>query len=247
MTARKRSKRIECLLSLPSVKYWQEQLNKSGIRHDIRIPTSTRDVYLSKLSKFNEWLAGRGFDLRVPAVASDRIIHENVRKSFANVEGLLRFGEDGNGNEKGVKKIINQYMADPRHERLKRSTMVGTCAAIKSYFDTHDVMTGVRFNGRKNDAFEVTEEPGLNLVEFYRMMTTSKIDPMVRAVMLVKFQARAGQAQHAGRQVQFLRIPADSRTLRHGRPRRMGSWQVSRSHTSDTGEDGSQVYHVHRP
>ena len=189
MTPRKISKRTDYVLSLSSVRYWQEQLNRSGIRHDIRIPSSTRAVYLSKLSNFNEWLAGREFDLRVPAVANGRIIHENIRKSFASVEDLLRFGEDGNGNEKGVKRIINLYMVDPRHENLKRSTVSGTCAAIKSYFDTHDVMTGVRFNGRKNDAFEVTEEPELSLAEFYRMMTISKIDPMVRAVMLVKLQA----------------------------------------------------------
>ena len=189
MTAFKKPKKADSVLTLPSVRYWQEQLNRSGIRHDIRISSSTRTVYLSKLSRFNEWLAGRGFDLRVPAVANGRIVHENVRKSFASVEELLRFGEDGNGNEKGVKRIINQYMADPRHENLTRSTMSGTCAAIKSYFDTHDVMTGVRYNGRKNDAFEVTEEPELTLAEFYRMVTIGKIDPMVRAVMLVKLQA----------------------------------------------------------
>ena len=189
MTARKRPKKSDRIISLPSVRYWQEQLNGSGIRHDIKITASTRDIYLHKLSMFNEWLAGREFDVRVPAVAGGRIVHESVRKSFASVEGLLRFGEDGNGNEKGVKRIINRYMADPRHGNLKRSTMSGTCAAIKSYFDTNDVMTGVRFNGRKNDAFEVTEEPELTLAEFYKMMTISKIDPMVRAVMLVKFQA----------------------------------------------------------
>ena len=120
MTARKKSKRTDHILSLPSVRYWQGQLNRSGIRHDIKITASTRDIYLHKLSMFNEWLAGRGFDVRVPAVANGRITHENARKSFASVEGLLRFGEDGNGNEKGVKRIINQYMADPRHENLKR-------------------------------------------------------------------------------------------------------------------------------
>ena len=101
MTARKKSKRTDHILSLPSVRYWQGQLNRSGIRHDIKITASTRDIYLHKLSMFNEWLAGRGFDVRVPAVANGRITHENARKSFASVEGLLRFGEDGNGNEKG--------------------------------------------------------------------------------------------------------------------------------------------------
>ncbi len=67
--------------------------------------------------------------------------------------------------------------------------MAGTCSAIKSYFDAHDVATNVKFNGKKRDEIEVTEEPELEIADFYKMMTANKVDLMVRAVMLVKFQA----------------------------------------------------------
>ena len=172
-----------------TVRYWLGQLSESGIRNRASVKTSTRIVYLHHLAVFNEWLAGREFDVRVQDVKDGKIVRETVQRSFVNVEELLHFGEDDIGNAKEVRKIISQYLVDPRHEDLSHSTMMVTCAAIKSYFDKHDVMTYVKLNGRKRDAYEVTEEPGLDLVELYKMLTISKIDPMVRAVMLVKFQA----------------------------------------------------------
>ena len=127
--------------------------------------------------------------MRVQAVADGKIVRETSQKSFANVEELLRFGDDGSGNEREVRKIISQYLMDPRHGKLTHSTMAGMCSAIKSYFDEHDVATNVRFNGKKRDEIEVTEEPELEIADFYKMMTASKVDLMVRAVILVKFQA----------------------------------------------------------
>ena len=135
--------------------------------------------------------------MRVQTVADGKLVRKNVPKSFGNVEELLRFGEEG--NEKEVKKIIREYLVDPRHIRLKRSTMSGTCAALNSYFDTNDVKIGIRPNGRKRDEFEVTDEPELDLVEFYTMMTTCNMDPMTRAVMLVLFQAGLDRSTLADR------------------------------------------------
>ena len=111
------------------------------------------------------------------------------------MEELLRFGEDGSGNEKEVRKIISQYLRDPRHVNLAHSTMAGTCSAIKSYFDAHDVATNVKFNGKKRNEIEVTRRFHARAGDcrlFYKMMTANKVDLMVRAVMLVKFQAGAG-------------------------------------------------------
>lgn len=189
MTAPKKPRRSDYMRKFATVRYWLGQLSESGVRNRANIKTSTRIVYLLHLARFNEWLAGREFDVRVQAVAGGKIVRETVQKSFEHVEELLHFGDDGNGNAREIGKIISQYLVDPRHKDLSHSTMVVTCAAIKSYFDKHDVMTYVKLNGRKRDAYEVTEEPGLDLVELYKMLTISKIDPMVRAVMLVKFQA----------------------------------------------------------
>ena len=189
MTARKKGRRVNYMLEFSTVRYWQGQLNECGIKNAASNKTNTRLVYRTRLAAFNEWLPGRIFEMRVQAVADGRIVRETAQKSFANVEELLRFGEDGLGNEKEVKKIISQYLRDPRHGNLAHSTVVGMCSAIKSYFDKHDVATNVKFNGKKRDEIEVTEKPELELADFYKMMTTSNVNLMVWAVMLVKFQA----------------------------------------------------------
>ena len=189
MTVQKKSRLANHMLEFATVRYWQGQLNECGIKNSTSNKTDTRTVYRTRLAAFNEWLPGRIFDMRVQAVADGKIVRETSQKSFANVEELLRFGEDGFGNEKEIRKIISQYLRDPRHGNLAHSTMSGMCAAIKSYFDAHDVATNVRFNGKKRDEIEVTEEPELEIADFYKMMTANKVDLMVRAVMLVKFQA----------------------------------------------------------
>ncbi len=187
MTSRKKPKKTDYMLKFATVTYWLGQLNESGFRNHADARSSTKSVYLSYLTQFDGWVAGRVFDVRAQTVAGGSIIHETVQKSFADVEKLLRFGEEG--NEKEVRKIISQYLAELRRTNLARSTISGKCAAIKSYFDVHDVITNVRLNGRKNKKYEVTRGPELELVEFYKIMTTAKMNPMMRAMLLVKFQA----------------------------------------------------------
>ena len=121
-------------------------------------------------------------------MADSKIVRETAQKSFANVEEILRFVADRSGNEKEVRKIISQFLRDTRHGYLAHSTMLCMCAAIKPYFNAHYISTNVRFNGKKRDEIKVTKEPELDIADFYKMMTTNKVDLMVRAVMLVKFQ-----------------------------------------------------------
>ena len=132
MTAQKNGRRVNYMLEFSTVRYWQGQLNESGIKNSTSPRIGTRLVYRTRLAAFNEWLPGRIFDMRVQAVADGKIVRETAHKSLANVEELLRFGEDGFGNEKEVRKIINQYLMDPRHGDLAHSTIAGMCAAIKS-------------------------------------------------------------------------------------------------------------------
>ena len=187
MARPKKPRKRDRLLAFATVRYWLRQLNASGIKHDIDAGVGTRGVYLHFLASFDEWLAWREFDVRMQAVADGRIVRETVQKSFKHVEELLYFGEEG--NEKEVKKIISEHLVDPRHDHMKHSTKAVMCAAIKSYFDTHDVVTNVRLNGRKNDGAEFVDEPGLDITEFYKMMTAGRVNPLTRAVMMVKFQA----------------------------------------------------------
>ena len=197
MTAHKKPNQTDRMLSFPTVRFWQRQLNESGIRHYSKAHIGTKSVYLYRLTAFNGWLPGRQFDVRVQAVADGKIVRKHLQRSFGNVEELLRFGEEG--NEKEVKRIMKEYLVDPKLRNLKHSTVLGTCAAINSYFDMHDVKVGIKPNGRKRDEVEVTDEPELDLVEFYTMMTTCNMDPMTRAVMLVLFQAGLDRSTLADR------------------------------------------------
>ena len=197
MAARKKPTPTDDLIAFPTVRFWQGQLNESGIRNYAKGNIGTKNVYLYRLATFNRWLSGRQFDVREQAVADGRIVRRSVQRSFENVEELLRFGEEG--NEKEIKRVMKAYVADPQHRHLKRSTVSGMCSAINSYFDVHDVKIGVRPNGRVRDEVEVTDEPSLELVEFYRIMTACSMDPMTRAVMLVLFQAGLDRSTLADR------------------------------------------------
>ena len=186
MTRWKKGRVADYMYEFPSVAYWMDQLREVGVRNVPVTQIGTKAIYILKLRKFNEWLVGREFDVRVQMAVNSRIIHEIQRRSFANVEELLRFGEDGNVNE--VKKIVNQYMSDPQHDHLSRSSMMGICAAIRSYFDINDVKVDIKFNGRKRDDAEVTDDSELTISEFYNMLVYGRIDHTVRAMMLVTLQ-----------------------------------------------------------
>ena len=246
MTVQKKSRLANHMLEFATVRYWQGQLNECGIKNSTSNKTDTRTVYRTRLAAFNEWLPGRIFDMRVQAVADGKIVRETAQKSFANVEELLRFGEDGFGNEKEVRKIISQYLRDPRHGKLAHSTMSGTCAAIKSYFDAHDVTTNVKFNGKKRDEIEVTEEPELEIADFYKMMTANKVDLMVRAVMLVKFQAGLDSSTLADR-FNFYAYPQIAKWCGADDHKSVGKGQVPDPGATGARKDRDQVHHVHRP
>ena len=60
-------------------------------------------------------------------VAGGKIIHENVRKSFASVEDLLCFGEDGNGNERPVGRAFRFRHSGTGEHEMNPLTLVGKC------------------------------------------------------------------------------------------------------------------------
>ena len=73
MTVQKKSRLANHMLEFSTVRYWQEQLNESGIKNAASNRTDTRLVYRTRLAAFSEWLPGRIFDMRVQAVADGRI------------------------------------------------------------------------------------------------------------------------------------------------------------------------------
>lgn len=184
----KNGKKTDYMLKYQSVEYWQNSLRGNGLKN-VKSRISTKLLYLYRLEEFNQWLKGKSFGIKVAIIKNNQMIHERAQKTFDNVEKLLDFGEEENGNNKQVKKIISIYLDDPKHEHLSSSSMDNICSAIKSYFKLHEVEINLKFNGRKREKTEVEDDPELTRFEFYKMLTYSKIDHLVRAVMLVKFQA----------------------------------------------------------
>ena len=80
----------ERVLKLKSVKYWPTQLNKSGLKNT-QSKSGTRQTYLGKLSKFDEWLQGRSFQSYESVISDRQMKRQAVAKSFGNVDKLMEY------------------------------------------------------------------------------------------------------------------------------------------------------------
>ena len=182
---------------LPTVKRWLGELKESKVTHDVGHYIGTRGSYRLSLIKFNDWLIGREFDMRVQTVRKGKIVRENAQKSFAHVEELLHFGMDGSVMD--VRQIVSQFLHDPCNANFSQNTMGVTASAVKSYFSEHDVEFVIKFNKLGKAVTEVTEKPEMTMLEFYKMLTFGKPTPMMRAMLLVKLHAALDTATLADR------------------------------------------------
>ena len=80
MTSHKKPTPRDRSLAFPTVRFWQRQLNASGIRDYSEAYIGTRSVYLYRLTAFNGWLPGRVFDVRVQAVADGKIVRKDLQR-----------------------------------------------------------------------------------------------------------------------------------------------------------------------
>ncbi len=122
----KKGQKMDYLLEYSTVQHWQNRLRTNGLKNTTA-NSSTKSVYLYKLSDFNQWFKGRPFSVKVTIIKNNKMIHENTQKTFDNVEKLLDFGEEVNGNVPQIKKIVSMYLDGPIHEHLSCSSMDGIC------------------------------------------------------------------------------------------------------------------------
>ena len=80
MTSHKKPTPRDRSLAFPTVRFWQRQLNASGIRHYPNAHVGTKSVYLYRIAAFNGWLPGRVFDVRVQAVADGKIVRKDLQR-----------------------------------------------------------------------------------------------------------------------------------------------------------------------
>ena len=164
-----------------SVRFWLTQLDSPKMKN-FRLEKGTKRTYADALEAFNRWLPGRKF----PAGSGGKAA---VRRTFQNVEELLRFCEDPENGAQVARRVVREYLADLATSKHSLSAALVRCAAVKSYFATHDVPVGVGVNKKRHAVHDVREPPEMGLFDLYKMMTVGSMDVMLKAIMMVKFQA----------------------------------------------------------
>ena len=174
------------VIDLQSVRFWLTQLNSQKMKNFI-FAKGTKRTYTDALESFNKWLPGREFPVRKDGGRDDKqaVSHEK----FSNVEYLLRFCEHPDYGATMIKRVMREYLADLAASKHSLSTSMVRCAAVKSYFATHDVRIDVRVNKNRHAVHDVREVPEMSLFDLYKMMTTGNMDIMLKAVIMIKFQA----------------------------------------------------------
>ena len=144
----------------------------------------TKRMYADSLEAFNRWLSGKRFPAGNGAQRSGE-----ERRTFQNVKDLLGVCYDSEHGIRTAKRVVREYLADLATSKHSLSTAMVRCAAVKSYLATHDVQVDVGVNRKRHTVHDVREPPEMSLFDFYKMMTVGNMGVMLKAMMMIKFQA----------------------------------------------------------
>ena len=175
------------VMDLESVRFWLTQLSSPKMKN-FRLEKGTKRTYADALEAFNRWLPGREFPVKRDTGRGDGR-QTIARRAFADVEDLLRFCEDSEHGAPMAKRVVREYLTDLATSKHSLSTAMVRCAAVKSYFATHDVPVDVGVNRKRHAVHDVREPPEMSLFDFYKMMTVGNMGVMLKAMMMIKFQA----------------------------------------------------------
>ena len=176
-----------------SVRFWLTQLGSPKMKN-FRLGKGTKRTYADALEAFNRWLPGRKFP-----VGSGGNGQDAARREFSDMEDLLRFCGDPEHGVQTAKRVVREHLADLAASKHSLSTAMVRCAAVKSYFATHDVPVDVRVNKRLHAVRDVRDLPEMSLFDLYKMMTVGSMGAMLKAVMMIKFQAGLDASTFADR------------------------------------------------
>ena len=204
------------VMDLESVRFWLTQLNSPKMKR-FRPNKGTRRAYADALEAFNSWLSGRRF----PA---SRGAGRKALGAFQNVEEMLRFCEKSASGQRVARRVAREYLADLSPSEHSLSNAMVRCSALKSYFAAHDVRVDVKVDKRRHAAREVSEPAGMDLLDFYKMMTVGSWDVMQKAMMMAKFQAGLDASTLADR----FNFEAYPQIVRHFRIEECGAWDLDR-------------------
>ena len=80
-------------------------------------------------------------------------------RAFQDVEDLLGFCMDSDDGVHAAKRAVREYLADLATSKHSLSTVMVRCAAIKSYFATHDIRIDVRVNKKRHAIHDMLRSP----------------------------------------------------------------------------------------
>ncbi len=205
------------ILQLDSVRFWCTQFNESG--HVNTAPRhSTRELYLSAVSKFDEWMVGRPFPSRSDSSSGKRAI----MKSFKNIEELKEYCDVADYGSRTAKRAVLEYLASPQVGAISASAQTIARSAIKSYFNTHDINLGLPSPKRRRGGPACDDDDPMTIADFYKMMQNGKPSITARAVMMIKFQSGMDSATFADR----FNYDGYPQIVRHFKTEDHGSWNL---------------------
>lgn len=162
----------ERVLKLKFVKYWLTQLNGSGLKNT-QSESGTKQTYLGKLSRFDEWLQGRSFQSYESVISDRQMKRQAVAKSFGSVEELMEYCMESDYGTKTAQRVVREYMAGMQSTGASNSMYVVAQAAIKSYLEVHDIVLDLR-KARKNRVETAGEESHMSLKDLYKMLQNGR-------------------------------------------------------------------------
>ena len=188
----------EKISELESVKFWCTQLNEPGYKNS-RPRYNTRQIYLRGLSKFDAWLPGRTFPSYETVMNDGQITRKAVTKSFENVEELLTYCNESNYGVKTAQRAVREYLASSQMSAVSASAHAGMRSAIRSYFNTNDVVLVLPKTRKKRSEPVSDEDSHMTLDDFYMMLHNGNPSVMMRTIMLIKLQSGMDSSTFADR------------------------------------------------
>ena len=176
------------IMKLDSVKFWCTQINDSGHRNTPKIH-NTRRLYLGSVAKLDEWLRGRTFPSYEQAPPGSPQARQAVAKSFGNVEDLVQYCMESDIGTWTAQRAMREYLASPGVSGTSASMQAIARAAIKSYFNAHDVVLNLPKAKKQRAGPPQDDVPPMSLEDFYRMLQTGNPGIMMRTIILIALQS----------------------------------------------------------
>ena len=178
--------------AIPEVAEWIDMLNPPNVKNIKQDKYSgTRGSYANKLHHFHVWLMEKEFTFtRLIRTGKNSFDEKTEKIKLEGVVHFLKLYQERGTDSTDFKKIIKQFLHDPKHGNNFKSTMNQSACTIKSFFKTHYSAIDISYNKNKfkeNDKEDEDNEPSMTLEEFLLILTVGKPSILKKSVFMSKF------------------------------------------------------------